>query len=247
MMLQMALRKFTDVSAAQLPQQGNMGMVTSALWTDFDNDGWIDLVVAGEFMPITFIKNEKGKLINNSPLTIDNSQGWWNSLVAGDFDNDGDMDFIAGNTGLNNWLKASVAEPVCVYAKDYDKNGRIDPILCHYSDGIEYIVHARDDINLQMTAMKARFRDYTTWAEVSFKNAFLKDEIADALVLKCQTFSSAYIENKGAGKFEMHALPVEAQLSPIYGMLCTDIDNDGNLDVVCAGNSYAPEVQAGRE
>ena len=238
--------KFTDVSAAQLPQQGNMGMVTSALWTDFDNDGWIDLVVAGEFMPITFIKNEKGQLIHNSPRTIDNSQGWWNSLVAGDFDNDGDMDFIAGNSGLNNWLKASVAEPVCVYAKDYDKNGRLDPILCHYSDGIEYMVHARDDISLQMTAMKARFKDYTAWAEVSFKNAFLKEEIADALVLKCQTFSSAYIENKGAGKFEIHALPIEAQLSPIYGMLCTDIDNDGNLDVVCAGNSYAPEVQAGR-
>jgi enediyne biosynthesis protein E4 len=238
--------KFTDVSATQLPQQGNMGMVTAALWTDFDNDGWIDLLVAGEFMPITFIKNEKGKLTNNSPLTINNSQGWWNSLVAGDFDNDGDIDFIAGNTGLNNWLKASVAEPVCVYAKDYDKNGRLDPILCHYSEGVEYIVHSRDDINLQMTAMKARFRDYTTWAEVSFKNAFLKEEIADALVLKCQTFSSAYIENKGAGKFEIRALPVEAQLSPIYGMLCTDIDNDGNLDVVCAGNSYAPEVQTGR-
>ena len=238
--------KFTDLSTAQLPQLGNMGMVTSALWTDFDNDGWIDLVVAGEFMPITFIKNEKGKLANNPPFTIENSQGWWNSLVAGDFDNDGDMDFIAGNAGLNNWLKASVAEPVCVYAKDYDKNGRIDPILCHYSDGIEYMVHARDDINLQMTAMKARFRDYSTWAEVSFKNAFLKDEIADALVLKSQIFSSSYIENKGAGKFEIHALPVEAQLSPIYGMLCTDIDSDGNLDVVCAGNSYAPEVQTGR-
>jgi hypothetical protein len=133
-----------------------------------------------------------------------------------------------------------------VYAKDYDKNGRIDPILCHYSDGVEYIVHSRDDINLQMTAMKARFKDYTTWAEVSFKKAFLKEEIADALVLKCRTFSSAYIENKGVGKFEMRALPVEAQLSPIYGMLCTDIDSDGNLDVVCAGNSYAPEVQAGR-
>jgi len=238
--------KFTDVSAAELPQQGNMGMVTAALWTDFDNDGWIDLVVAGEFMPISFIKNEKGKLIKNSTLTINNSHGWWNSLVAGDFDNDGDMDFIAGNLGLNNWLKASVAEPVNVYAKDYDKNGRIDPILCHYSDGTEYIVHARDDINLQMTAMKGRFTDYTTWAEVSFKNAFLKDEIADALVLKCQTFSSTYIENKGAGKFEIHALPIEAQLSPIYGMLCTDIDNDGNLDVVCVGNSYSPEVQAGR-
>lgn len=237
--------KFTDISANQLPQQGNMGMVTSALWTDFDNDGWIDLVVAGEFMPVTFLKNNNGQ-IGNQQSAILNSSGWWNSLVAGDFDNDGDIDYIAGNTGLNNWLKASVAEPVCVYAKDYDKNGRIDPILCHYNDGIEYMVHARDDINAQMTAMKARFRDYTAWAEASFKNAFLKEEIADALVLKCQTFSSAYIENKGGGKFELHALPVAAQLSSIYGMLCTDIDNDGNLDVVCAGNSYAPDVQAGR-
>lgn len=238
--------KFTDISAGQLPQQGNMGMVTSALWTDFNNDSWMDLVVAGEFMPIGFLKNEKGTFSNHSLVTIDSSRGWWNSLVSGDFDNDGDIDYIAGNTGLNHWLKASVKEPVCVYAKDYDKNGRIDPILCHYKNGTEYIVHARDDINAQMTAMKARFTDYTKWAEVSFKDAFLKEEIEDALVLKCETFASAYIENNGGGNFEFHELPLEAQLSPIYGMLCTDIDNDGNLDVVCAGNSYAPEVQTGR-
>lgn len=238
--------KFTDVSAGHLPEDGKMGMVTSALWTDFDNDSWVDLVVAGEFMPVSFIKNNKGELAQQTLLTIDSSKGWWNSLVAGDFDNDGDIDFIAGNKGLNQWLKASVKEPVCVYAKDYDKNGRLDPVLCHYNNGTEYIVHSRDDINSQMTAMKARFTDYTKWAEVKFKNAFLEDELADALVLKCETFSSAYVENKGAGKFAIHALPVEAQLSPIYGMLCTDIDEDGNLDVICVGNSYAPEVQTGR-
>jgi hypothetical protein len=80
-------------------------------------------------MPVSFVKNEKGKLKNNEPINIDSSHGWWNSLVAGDFDNDGDLDFIAGNAGLNTWLKASVAEPVCVYAKDYDKNGRLDPFF----------------------------------------------------------------------------------------------------------------------
>jgi hypothetical protein len=238
--------KFTDISAAQLPLAGNLGMVTSALWSDFDNDGWTDLVLAGEFMPVTFIKNKGGMLEKNGPATIEKSNGWWNSLVAGDFDNDGDIDYVAGNVGLNNWLKASATEPVCVYAKDFDKNGRIDPVLCHFNNGVEYMVHARDDINAQMTAMKARFRDYTSWATAKFNSAFLKEEIGDALVLRCYTFSSAYIENKGGGKFELHNLPVAAQLSSIYGMQTADIDNDGNLDVVCAGNSFAPEVQSGR-
>jgi enediyne biosynthesis protein E4 len=238
--------KFNDISATQLPLKGNIGMVTSALWTDFDNDGWIDLALVGEFMPVTFIKNKEGVLQQEVTATIEKSNGWWNSLVAGDFDNDGDMDYVAGNIGLNNWLEASATEPVCVYAKDFDKNGRIDPILCHYNDGVEYIVHAREDMNLQMTAMKGRFRDYTQWAKVDFKSAFLKEEIKDALVLKCYTFSSAYIENKGSGKFELRDLPIAAQVSSIYGMLVNDVDNDGNLDVVCAGNSFAPEMQSGR-
>ena len=240
------IAKFTDVSATQLPQSGNMGMVTSALWTDFDNDGWTDLALVGEFMPVIFIKSKAGVLQKDMPLTIDNSNGWWNSLVAGDFDNDGDIDYVAGNTGLNNWLKTSVTEPVCVYAKDFDKNGRIDPILCHFINGEEYMVHARDDINMQINAMKARFRDYAQWADATFKSSFLKEELADALVLKCYTFSSAYIENKGAGKFELHNLPINAQLSSLYGMQVTDIDNDGNLDVICVGNSFAPEMQTGR-
>ena len=237
--------KFTDISN-QLPQQGQMGMVTTALWTDYNNDGWIDIMLAGEFMPITFIKNDKGKLNTTPAIALENTKGWWNSIVAGDFDNDGDMDYIAGNQGLNNWLKASPSNPVSVYAKDYDKNGRIDPILCHFLNGTEYIVHARDDINMQMTAMKARFKDYTAYAEAPFKDAFLEDEIKDAYVLKCETFSSVYIENKGNGKFDVKPLPTDAQLSPIYGMYCSDINADGNLDVVCVGNSFAPEVQTGR-
>jgi hypothetical protein len=237
--------KFTDISS-QLPHQGQMGMVTTALWTDYNNDGWVDIMLAGEFMPVTFIKNDKGKLNTTPVIALENTKGWWNSLVAGDFDNDGDIDYIAGNQGLNNWLKTSPSEPVSVYAKDYDKNGRIDPILCHFLNGTEYIVHARDDINMQMTAMKARFTDYKTYAEAKFKESFLEDEIKDAYVLKCETFSSIYIENKGNGKFDVKPLPTGAQLSPIYGMYCTDVNADGNLDVVCVGNSFAPEVQTGR-
>jgi enediyne biosynthesis protein E4 len=235
--------KFTDVTKLSgIPQE--LGMVTSALWTDFDNDGWQDLMVVGEFMPITFIKNENGRFA--SPLTIEHSHGWWNSIVGGDFDNDGDIDYITGNIGLNGPYKASAKEPVCIYAKDYEKNGRLDPIMCHYFDGKEYIVHARDDINKQITPMRARFRDYASYARVTFKEAFRPDEISNAYVVRCETFANAYIENTGSGKFVMKDLPLQAQFSPVYGMVSKDFNNDRNLDVMCVGNSYATEVQTGR-
>ena len=236
--------KFTDITKQSGFQQ-ELGMVTSALWTDFDNDGWQDLIVAGEFMPITFIKNEKGKSFS-TPFTIEHSQGWWNSIVAGDFDNDGDIDYVAGNLGLNGPYKASAQEPVCIYAKDYDKNGRLDPIMCHYLDGKEYIVHARDDINKQITPMRARFRDYSSYAAVTFQQAFRPDEISNAYVVRSETFASAYLENLGKGKFSINNLPIEAQFAPVYGMVSKDFNGDGNLDVLCVGNSYATEVQTGR-
>lgn len=237
--------KFTDVTKELCPKLQNIGMVTSALWTDFDNDGWPDLIIAGEFMPISFIKNEKGKSFAD-PLTVAHSQGWWNGIVAGDFDNDGDIDYVVGNRGLNGPYKASAAEPVCIYAKDYDKNGRLDPVMCHYENGTEYMVHARDDINKQITPMRARFTDYTSYASATFKEAFTPEEIGDAYAVRCETFASTYIENLGGGKFAMHNLPLEAQFAPIYGMRTKDFNADGNLDILCVGNSYSTEVQAGR-
>lgn len=236
--------KFTDVTK-QLGIPQELGMVTSALWTDFDNDGWQDLMVVGEFMPVTFIKNENGKKFS-APFNIEHSHGWWNSIVAGDFDNDGDIDYIAGNLGLNGPYKASPEEPVCIYAKDYEKDGRIDPVMCHYLNGKEYTVHARDDITKQMTPMKARFRDYNSYANVTFKEAFRADEISDAYVVRCETFSSAYIQNNGNGKFVIKELPLQSQFAPVYGMVCKDFNNDGKLDVLCVGNSYSTEVQTGR-
>ena len=124
--------KFSDASASELPMQGKIGMVSSALWTDFDNDGWIDLMLVGEFMPISFIKNKNGRLLFNSPVTIEHSKGWWNSIASGDFDEDGDMDYVIGNLGLNTRHKASAKEPLCIYAKDFDKNGSLDPVMCYY-------------------------------------------------------------------------------------------------------------------
>ena len=238
---------FTNVTKQAGITPATLGMVTAALFTDFDKDGWQDLIVVGEFMPIRFFKNIKGnfKEITGQAGLI-NTGGWWNSLVAGDFDSDGDIDYVAGNLGLNGPYHASADGPVCIYAKDYDKNGRLDPVMCHYEAGKEYLVHARDDINKQIIPMRARFKDYNSYASVTFKDAFTPEEISDAYVVKAQTFASAYIENKGNGKFMMHQLPLQAQFAPVYGMICKDFNADGNLDVLCVGNSYSTEVQTGR-
>ena len=237
--------KFTDVTKEVCPKLAEIGMVTSALWTDYDNDGWSDLIIAGEFMPITFIKNNKGKNFE-SPFTIDHSTGWWNSIVAGDFDNDGDIDYVVGNLGLNSRHKASVKEPLCIYAKDYDKNGLIDPVMCYYVNGKNYIYPTRDEMVKQINSMRGRFASYRDYASVTFEESFLPEEIKDAYVVKSECFESSYFENKGNGKFTRKALPVEAQFAPVFGMLTGDYNNDGNLDILMAGNSYSTEASTGR-
>lgn len=238
---------FADATQQIGLDPSGLGMITSALWTDVDNDGWQDLMVVGEFMPIRIYKNTKGTFQEITEQTgLKNTHGWWNSITGSDFDKDGDIDYVLGNLGLNGPLKASPAEPVCIYAKDYDKNGRLDPIMCHYFQGKEYTVHARDDINKQITPMRARFRNYASYANVTFREAFRTDEVQGAYVVRCETFASAYLENRGSGKFALKNLPLQAQFAPIYGMVCDDINGDGNLDVLCVGNSYATEVQTGR-
>ncbi len=237
--------KFTDVSATELPRQGKIGMVTSALWTDYDNDGWIDLMLVGEFMPITFIKNENGKLAINSLITIDHSQGWWNSIAAADFDEDGDIDYIIGNLGLNTRHKASTKEPLCIYAKDFDKDGRLDPVMCYYVDGKNYIYPTRDEMIKQMAAMRGRFKTYKDFASATFEESFTKEELSDAMVVKSECFESSYLENKGNGKFERKALPLQCQFAPVFGMLTGDYNNDGHTDILITGNSYATEVSTG--
>lgn len=239
--------KFTDVTDEVASGLSRVGLVTAALWTDYDNDGWTDLIVAGEFMPLTFFHNEKGKLVNRSQDTgLEYTSGWWNSLVGGDFDQDGDIDYLAGNLGLNTRYHASPREPLCIYASDYDKNGRIDPVMCYYVQGENHIAHSRNDIIEQISAMRARFRTYADYAEATFEKSFLPEEIASAYVVKSENFASSYIENLGQGRFKLKPLPIEAQFSPVYGMTTGDYDQDGYLDVLAVGNFYYPEVSIGR-
>ncbi|HMI65489.1 MAG TPA: VCBS repeat-containing protein, partial [Cyclobacteriaceae bacterium] len=239
--------RFTDVTKEVAPGFLKLGLVTAALWTDVDNDGWMDLMIAGEFMPITCYKNNQGKSF--TPFGKDafaHTSGWWNSLTAGDFDNDGDMDYIAGNLGLNTRYKGNETEPLCIYARDYDRNGSLDPVMTYYVQGTKYIVHARDELISQISVMRLRFRKYKEYSEATFDESFLKSELDSAYVVCGEWFQTSYIENRGQGNFSIKPLPLDAQFSPVYGMVADDFNQDGHQDVLMVGNLYAAEVNTGR-
>ncbi len=236
--------KFTDITP---PELAGIGMVTSALWTDYDNDKQTDLVIVGEFMPITFFRNDNKKLIPDYRFQLNNLNGWWNSISAGDFDNDGDTDYIAGNLGRNTRYQAADNQPVCVYAKDFDKNGMVDAMLCHfYADGKNYLMHPRDNFLEQMIVMRKRFPNYVAYANAPFEKIFGEQDLKDAYIVRANYFATSYIENQGDGKFDIRPLPLEMQFAPVFGTVVNDYNNDGNLDVLMVGNSYAPEVNWGR-
>lgn len=240
-----SFRDVTDAVAGR--ELSRVGMVTAALWTDYNNDGQLDLMVVGEWMPITIFKGENGKFTNvTRELGLDQSTGWWNSLASGDFDNDGDIDYVVGNTGKNSRYKPSVSEPMELYAKDFDENGSLDPILTYYLQGEQHIVHPRDELIQQLTFMRKRFPSYAPFASAGFSEIFSKEDLKDAYGLQANTFESAHLENLGDGKFRMKPLPTEAQFAPVFGMIALDADHDGNLDLMTVGNSYAPEISVGR-
>jgi len=223
-----------------------LSMVTAGLWTDFDNDGWTDLIVVGEFMGIHFFRNHQGSLKAHKNTGLHKTEGWWNSISGGDFDNDGDIDYLLGNLGLNTKYKASPEEPLCIYANDYDKDGNIDPVMCYFIDGENHISHGRDELIGQINAMRGRFKTYESYADATFEKSFLPEELESAHVVKSHNFASSYMENLGNGQFKLSNLPLPLQTAPIEGITILDVDHDGNLDALLTGNSYATEAATGR-
>lgn len=246
--------RFSDVTGQVANELAGIGMVSDALFTDFDNDGWPDIVIAGEWMPLTFFRNVNGVFRNITGTTgISDQIGWWNSLVAGDFDNDGDIDFIAGNLGQNSLYKATPSRPAAIYAGDFDNNGIYDAIPSLYfraSQGDtswkEFPVPGRDDIIKQITAMRSKFPDYKSYAVATMDQLFRPGQLDGALKLKANNFASSFCRNDGNGKFTLAALPFKAQLSALNGMVVDDFDGDGNLDVVINTNDYGTDVAVGR-
>lgn len=244
--------KFTDVTADICPDLVHGGMITDALWSDFDNDGHPDLVVVGEWMPVTFYKNNGGRFFRiNSATGIDKHVGWWNSIVAGDFNNDGKTDYVAGNLGQNSNYKATATRPMTILGKDVDGNGSFDAMIFCYmksEDGSQkqFPMHTRDDLISQVIGIRKKYPTYNGFGRATMQDLWKEDDRKGAIELSATDMNTSFIENKGGGKFSITALPTAAQTAPVYGMVARDIDLDGNLDLVMAGNDFGMEPFTGR-
>ena len=243
---------FYDITQKYCPELKKIGMVTDALWSDFDADGLVDLVLTGEWTPITFLKNTGNgfKSINQSS-GIDKHTGWWNSLTSGDFDNDGDIDYVAGNLGLNSNYKASFNEPISLFAKDLDENGKLDPMIFAYQRGNDgkrrpYPMHTRDDLISQIVSIRKKYPSYKSYGMASMDDFWKLKDREGAISMTLTNTTSSYIENMGNGQFTIKALPLEAQIAPIFGMVSKDMNHDGNLDLLLVGNDYGMEPLSGR-
>ncbi|WP_194527622.1 VCBS repeat-containing protein [Zobellia roscoffensis] len=237
--------KFVDVTEKKAKSLQTIGLVSSALWTDYDNDDDLDLMVAGEWMPITLFENNNGILNKVFKNGLENFNGFWNSLVGKDFDHDGDIDYIAGNHGENTAFKVSENEPMRVYAKDFDLNSSVDPIITRYIKGKEVPLAPRGELAKQLVSIKRIFPTYDQFAEAEINDILKELDTTKMQVLEVNYLSSSYIENLGNGSFSITPLAQRAQFSPLFGLATGDFNFDGFDDVIGVGNYYPTEVISG--
>lgn len=237
--------RFTDVTDRLAPDLANPGLVTAALWSDFNDDGRTDLIVVGEWMPISFFENRGNGLVNvTRDVGMANTVGWWNSIAAGDFDRDGDTDYVAGNLGLNTSLRNRPEGPVRAYVNDFNRDGRIETLLSRFTDGGYYPAHLRDDLLSHFPRLAQHFPTYESYGAATIGDVLDALGPTDHYLLESDTFASSYVENE-RGTFRAASLPIEAQVAPVFGILSDDFDGDGNLDALLVGNSHATEAFIG--
>jgi hypothetical protein len=237
---------FRDVTEQYNKSLMNPGMVTDAVWIDFNGDKRLDLIIVGEWMGIrAFLNTGKNLTEISDQCGLKDSEGWWNTIMAEDFDLDGDMDYVIGNLGLNSQIKASVTEPASIYAKDFDNNGSINAVMCYYFLGKSYPFYSKDDLQTQIPFIMKKYPSYESYANQTITDIFSAEELKGALVLKAKVFASCYLENKGNNQFELSPLPREAQYSPIYCIRSGDYNHDGNPDIILAGNFYGTRIKFG--
>lgn len=244
--------KFTDVTKQVAKDLQKIGMVCDAIFTDYNNDGWPDLILAGEYMPITFLKNVKGSFVNATDQSgIAKYKGSWNSITAGDFDNDGDIDYVLGNMGANSFYKASEKYPVGIIAADFDHNGSYDAFPFLYLKDPEgnmkkYPAQTRDDLVKQMISLRNSYQNYKIFANATIDEILAPYKDVPKLELTINYPYSAFLRNDGNGQFSLIPLPKEAQTSMLNGFSVGDWDGDQNLDIAINGNDYGGEVSSGR-
>ncbi len=232
-----------DITKKEL---GTIGMITDAAWTDYDGDQDDDLMLVGEYMPITFFTNEGTGL--EKAMTIPNSEGWWLDITADDLDNDGDTDFVLGNWGLNTKFKATPASPLELFVKDFDQNGKTEFVLNWKApaDDKAYPFHTKMDLTAQLPALKKKFLKYDEYAKADYETLFTAAERKGATKRKAVTLETAILRNNGSGQYDLETLPLAAQISPMFASVVDDFNQDGRKDIWMSGNFYGLKPEVGR-
>ncbi|MDQ2721606.1 MAG: VCBS repeat-containing protein [Bacteroidota bacterium] len=238
---------FKNDIATISPALQKIGMVTDAAWMDLNNDGKKDLIVVGEWMPVSIFINTNGHLENKTKDYFDkNYSGWWNKLLVKDLNNDGKPDLVVGNLGLNSQCRVSDKEPADLYYKDFDNNGTIDPILCFYIQHKSYPYVTRDEMINQLPMTHKRFPTFKSYADATLKDIFTEDELKDAKHLQANVLGTSLFEFGSDGKFHEKALPLQAQFSPVFTITALDYNKDGNLDLLLCGNINHGRLRFGK-
>jgi hypothetical protein len=237
---------FTDITASIAPELKNIGMVTDIEWFDYDNDGKLDFVLCGEYMPITVFHNTGTSFSNvTNIIGLSQTSGWWNTMSLVDINQDGYTDIIGGNHGLNSRFKASQTKPITLYVNDFDDNGHSESILCTYNGEEQFPMVLKQDLVTSLPSLKKKFLTHANYKSKKMVDIFSKEQLASATKWEAKLLQSCVFMNTGKGKFSIHPLPIEAQFSPIYGIAPSDFDKDGKMDLVIGGNFYEAKPEVG--
>ncbi len=239
--------KFSDVTSEVAPQLLESGMATGAVWSDADNDGWLDLLVCYEWGPVRFFRNRDGALEDATAAAgLGAHHGWWSGLSAGDVDNDGDIDYVASNFGLNSKYHASKKKPTILYYGDFEGDGTKRLVEAEYEGGIVYPVRGKSCSTRAIPHLAEKFKTFSDFAIAELKDIYRPECFEDSLKLTASTLESGVFINDGSGRFEFRVLPRIVQTSPAFGSSLVDCDGDGNLDLYLVQNHYTPQLETGR-
>ena len=237
---------FTDVTEQDAEGLSQIGMVKDAQWSDINDDNTPDLIVVGEWMPVSVFVNQQGKLVRSKTTSLADTHGWWNTIEVTDIDGDGDNDLLIGNLGLNSKLKASTDEPVSLVVKDVDDNGQVEQLMFHYVQGQKRLFATKDEINSQLTDIKNRFVGYDDFARAEMEDIFPSDVLKGAQTLYVNEARSGVFVNEGDMSFRFEPFPLEAQFSPINAIQVIDRTGNKLPNILTAGNFYEVTIERGR-
>jgi hypothetical protein len=239
--------RFVDVTKELAAGLRTMGLVTSALWSDVDNDTWLDLLITHEWGPVRLWHYENGKLVERTGVAgLGERLGWWNGIAAGDVDNDGDIDYVVTNFGLNTKYHASQDKPAMLYCGDFEKQGRIRLVEAEFEGDTVFPVRGKSCSSSAMPFLGEKYDSFKSFAAASLEDIYTPERLQKSLRITANTLESGVYINDGTGRMEFRALPRIAQAAPGFGAAITDVDGDGNADIYMTQNFYSPQPETGR-